>query len=73
MDGAHEFDRTASDTKISHREAARVVATSQFGAGMWLEAAPDASLPHSRIRSGPYVIALQRRAGLFWLKSVVAL
>ena len=71
IDGAHEFDRTASDTKISHREAARVVATSQFGAGMWLEAAPDASLPHSRIRSGPYVIALQRRAGLF-LSSALA-
>ena len=32
---------------------------------MWLEAAPDASLPHSRVRSGPYMIALQRRLGLY--------
>ena len=32
---------------------------------MWLEAAPDASLPHSKLKSGPYVIALQRRLGLY--------
>ena len=42
IDAAHEFDRTAADTKISHREATRVVSASQFGAGMWLEACPDA-------------------------------
>ena len=65
IDAAHEFDRTAVDTKISHREATRVVSASQFGAGMWLEACPDASLAHSRVSSGPYVIAMQRRLGLY--------
>ena len=65
IDGAHEFDAVATDTKINHREATRVISASQFGAGMWLEAAPDASLPHSKLKSGPYVIALQRRLGLY--------
>ena len=32
---------------------------------MWLEACPDASLAHSRVCSGPYVIAMQRRLGLY--------
>ena len=65
VDAAHEFDRGADDTKISNREATRLVSASQFGAGIWLEAAPDASLPGSRLKSGPYVIALQRRLGLY--------
>jgi len=41
------------------------VSASQFGAGMWLEAAPDASLPGSRLKSAPFVVALQRRLGLY--------
>jgi len=65
VDALHEYDRTAADTNVSHREATRLISASQFGAGMWLEAAPDASLPHSRLRSGPYVVALQRRLGLY--------
>jgi len=65
IDALHEFDRGADDTKISHREATRFVSASQFGAGIWLEAAPDASLPNSRLRSGSYVIMLQRRLGLY--------
>ena len=65
IDAAHEFDRTAVDTNISHREATRVVSASQFGAGMWLEAPPDASLTYDRATSGVYVVALQRRLGLY--------
>ena len=65
VDAAHEFDRGADDTPIPHREATRLISASQFGAGIWLEAAPDASLPGSRLRSGPYIIALQRRLGLY--------
>ena len=53
IDALHEFDRTADDTKINRREATRFVSASQFGAGMWLEAAPDASLPNSRLKSAP--------------------
>ena len=33
MDALHEFDRTADDTKIHHREATRFVSASQWGAG----------------------------------------
>ena len=58
VDAAHEFDRGADDTPIPHREATRLISASQFGAGIWLEAAPDASLPGSRLRSGPYIICL---------------
>ena len=65
IDAAHEFDRTAVDTKISHREATRIVSASQFGAGMWLEACPDASVTYARANSGVYVVALQRRLGLY--------
>ena len=65
IDAAHEFDRTAADTKISHREATRIVSASQFGAGMWLEACPDASVTYTRADSGAYVVALQRRLGLY--------
>ena len=65
MDALHEFDRTADDTNVCHREATRFVSASQFGAGMWLEAAPDASLPNSRLKSAPFVAALQRRLGLY--------
>ena len=65
LDAAHEFDRTATDTHIDHREATRVIAASQFGSGAWLEVPPDASLTHARPRSGPYTIALQRRLGLY--------
>ena len=65
IDAMHEFDRTADDTNISHREATRFVSASQFGAGMWLEAAPDASLPNSRLKTAPYTAALQRRLGLY--------
>ena len=65
MDALHEFDRTADDTKIHHREATRFVSASQWGAGIWLEAAPDASLPNSRLKSGPFTVALQRRLGLY--------
>ena len=32
---------------------------------MWLEAAPDASLPNSRLKSAPFTVALQRRLGLY--------
>ena len=65
MDALHEFDRTAEDTAIDRREATRFVSASQWGAGMWLEAAPDTSLPHSRLKSAPYLAALQRRLGLY--------
>ena len=65
IDALHEFDRVADDTKIDHREATRFVSASQFGAGMWLEAAPDASLPNSRLKSAPFTVALQRRLGLY--------
>ena len=41
----HEFDRTADDTNISHREATRFVSASQFGAGMWLERGRSGCLP----------------------------
>ena len=54
VDAAHEYDRTAVDTKINHREAARIVSASQFGSGAWLEVPPDASLPYARPRSGPF-------------------
>ena len=65
MDALHEYDRTAEDTAIDRREATRFVSASQWGAGMWLEAAPDTSLPHSRLKSAPYLAALQRRLGLY--------
>ena len=51
--------------KISHREATRLVSASQFGAGMWLEACPDASVNYTRADSGAYTVALQRRLGLY--------
>ena len=50
---------------IDHREATRLISASQFGSGAWLDVAPDASLPFTRPRSGPYTIALQRRFGLY--------
>ena len=65
LDAAHEFDRTAVDTTLNHREATRIVSASQFASGAWLEVPPDASLPYARPRSGPYAIALQRRLGLY--------
>ena len=40
------------------------MSASQFGAGVWLEAAPDASLPNSRLKSDRFTVALQRRLGL---------
>ena len=61
LDKAHDFDSTAIDTPLDHREATRVISASQFGSGAWLEVAPDASLPFTRPRSGPYTIALQRQ------------
>ena len=65
LDKAHDFDSTAIDTPLDHREATRLISASQFGSGAWLEVAPDASLPFTRPRSGPYTIALQRRFGLY--------
>ena len=65
LDKAHDFDSTAIDTPLDHREATRVISASQFGSGAWLEVTPDASLPFTRPRSGPYTIALQRRFGLY--------
>ena len=66
LDKAHGFDSTATDTSLDHREATRLISASQFGSGAWLEAVtPDASLPFTRPRSGPYTIALQRRFGLY--------
>ena len=65
LDKAHTFDSTAVDTPLDHREATRLISASQFGSGAWLEVAPDASLPFTRPRSGPYTIALQRRFGLY--------
>ena len=32
---------------------------------MWLEACPDASVTYTRANSGAYVVALQRRLGLY--------
>ena len=32
---------------------------------MWLEACPDASVTYARANSGVYVVALQRRLGLY--------
>ena len=52
LDAAHEFDRTAVDTTLDHREATRIVSASQFASGSWLEVPPDASLPYARPRSG---------------------
>ena len=65
LDAAHEFDRTATDTPLHHRESTRIVSASQFASGAWLEVPPDASLPYARPRSGPYAIALQLRFGLY--------
>ena len=45
LDAAHEFDRTAVDTALDHREATRIVSASQFASGSWLEVPPDTLLP----------------------------
>ena len=65
LDAAIEFDRTAVDTPIHHREATRIISASQFGAGSWLGASPDASPSCPKLHSPAHLIMLQRRLGLY--------
>ena len=42
---------------------ARIVSASQFGAGMWLEACPDASVTYARANSGVKKAVKESRGG----------
>ena len=66
LDLAHSFDAAnAADATVAHREAIRLVSTSQEGSGTFLARLPDPTVSSSIIDSAAFLVMLQRRLGLY--------
>mmetsp|Transcript_41097 Transcript_41097/g.102206 ORF Transcript_41097/g.102206 Transcript_41097/m.102206 type:complete len:93 (-) Transcript_41097:471-749(-) len=59
------FDASNAAAVVPHREATRLVSTSQVGSGAFLTRVPDPFIPGSVVPSADFLTALQRRAGLY--------
>jgi hypothetical protein len=55
----------AADAVVRDREAARLISCSQAGAGAWLTRLPDHTVRYSKVHSDLFVVASQRRLGLY--------